>query len=162
MSAIVQANITLLANELKNDPLSLGYAALIQQGNDNGLVALLNSQTGPGANTLPHDPITGATLLGAIDPNELVANLTALQGTALKFFTDVQQQSLPISGTKFQTWLTGMFTQLASPNTHAAILALQSQVASRAQFLYSNSATVVDTSDVDAAKAAAGLSVQTP
>ena len=38
-----------LATELAEDPLALGYAPLIASGNDMGLVALLDSPTGPGA-----------------------------------------------------------------------------------------------------------------
>ena len=60
-----------LASELSTDPASMGYAALIAAGNVNGIVALINSLTSPGAATItlssvPKNTFLAGTLAAAV------------------------------------------------------------------------------------------------
>jgi hypothetical protein len=63
---------TVLKKELEADPLGLGYAPLLDSGDDTGLCALLNSHSGFGAATVSVPSVSRTDFLLAIAPAYLV------------------------------------------------------------------------------------------
>jgi hypothetical protein len=63
---------TALKNEITTDPLGLGYALFVSAGNDQAVVDLLNTTTGPSAAQVSLPYLSRTTFLGAILPATLV------------------------------------------------------------------------------------------
>ena len=136
-----------LATELIKDPLKVGYAPLIASGSDTDLAALLNALTGPGAGTVPGDPISAADFVSKIAAVELIS-LTSLQLTQVQIVTAAQQ--IKVAAPEVQKWIANTWPSNTAPSTNAALSALVSRIGSRAEVLFGNG-TVISDSDISKA-----------
>lgn len=126
-----------LKGELQLDPQGMGYAALILDGNDAALAALLN-ETRP-AILMERETVRSSEFMDAIHPTEF-GTLTALQLNRLSFFLTMfssqgrEAGGIPLKRANVRLMLDAIFT--TNPVTKAALVTLRQRAGSRAEQLF--------------------------
>lgn len=138
-------SVSLLITELKTDPLSLGYAALISADNIAALSALLNSRSGQGTGPVAGDTLNAVQFRDLIDPTD-AGNMLASATTALVFH--VGALDVDVGNPKRQAILNTILSQYSA--TLANVQATYTRTGSRAEVLWGNG-TIVSDSDIESA-----------
>lgn len=138
-----------LRAEIDSDPAGRGYAAMVANGNDVGLAALLNEQ---GVSAVDRVYITAPELQGALDATEFVAFNAAFLARWQAILM-VTREALPVNTGGLKQQLLAMFpNQAGTANSRANLIALQTKQGSRVEALFGDGA-VVSTDDIVKAKA---------
>lgn len=132
---------SILHNDLYNGPYAVQLAPMISAGQDAAIAAFYNEKPAAQGGTEAADPITGAQFLAALNPAEL-NNLTGLELQQIGLYTAADQVS--IGDEALQAWITSIWTQEASPLTHARLTGMATQAASRAELLYGPGTVLTD------------------
>lgn len=143
---------TRLRSEITTDPLTLGYAARVSLGNDQGIAALLNATTGSGAAEITLTSMTNEVFVTAFLP--YLPNVAALSDASKKdMYWNIWQAILSMPIIKFTSSnVTGMLTQAVADAILSQVeaTALMQRVGSRAEVLFGQD-TVITVNDVSLA-----------
>lgn len=143
---LTPAQYTALKTEIQNDPLTLGYAAQIAIGSDQGVANLLNALTGPGAASVFINNVTVQQLILALQSLSDWDLLTASGATynSIQLLTLIEP--LDCTQTNIQTLLTHVFAGLSAASKTALTAAVK-RTGSRAEILF-GTGTILVASDV--------------
>lgn len=134
----------LLKAEIQSDPEALGYAPLVAAKNWGGISAILNDPTKGSVTTVTFQ--SAATLQGAVVATEYIA-LTQQQRDLWQAIITASGSSVDVNATGIKAQIGAVYTNATAPLTRAAMIALQTKQASRAEVLFGIGA-VVDFYDV--------------
>lgn len=149
------ALIPQLAAELTNDPLSIGYRALITAGNDNGIASLLNLLTGPGSATITLSSLSGDLFRTGLLPAVLsLGSASAALQTKYQYILTVANAAQVVDMTN--PYVLGAIQGLVTDAlmTQAQATAINHRTGSRAEVLFGGGAIVTSN---DVSKALRGL-----
>lgn len=120
-----------LKSELLTDPIGIGYATALANGDDNTLADMLNIKRDGGGFQVNRDPVTPGDVFAQITPTDYAAlTSTNLQRLATAF--TVPELDLAVSNVV--EMLTGVFEN--GSTTNQAIILLSKRQGSRAEVLW--------------------------
>jgi hypothetical protein len=137
---------------IKTDPRSIGLATIItaHPGQDGPIVDAVNDASGPGAGSVPREPIAANDFLAACKGSDMAA-LTSAALATLQIYTTVGTVS--IGADNVQEMINDVFADY--PTTKSALNSLATRPASPAE-VYFGPGTVISISDVDGARNSGG------
>lgn len=123
--------ISALRNELRNDPLSLGYGPAIASGDQNTLFSLVNMIRRGGAFQVDRDPVRPEVLFSEVTPEDFAA-MTTTELARLQVLMVLPQIDLADGSTK--TIVDSLFANGAVTRQNVTIL--KQRDGSRAEVLW--------------------------
>lgn len=145
--SLTSTQLNALKTELNTDPKTLGIAAKLSVGDDQGIADLLNAIHASGGDfQVNREPVAPSVIVTKIAPEDFQAMTTSQQGQLALLFVI---SALNLSDTNTFTNLTGCFPN--DGDTIRNLTLLQKRQGSRAEVLFGNG-VVVTSSDVAHAK----------
>lgn len=129
--AMTTAQLTIIKNEIANDPLSVGYAAM--GGDDNAVAASLNQpREGDPTHTLRRRAVEAYEIMSRLNYVEVQA-LQAAERTALTIL--LMSPQIDMSADNVRNAFVRWFTQTGAGSTRQMLAAYQDRPASRLEIL---------------------------